>query len=262
MSHERIKHFYEANPRMVSSPFGGVDSINIPLLNEVLAKLDIDLTGMRVVDVGCGRGYIEDLLIARHGQYIGVDTVVSRRGFPLVQADAMHLPFPDGSMDGLFCIDASEHFPDPMAAAREFYRVLRPGGIFFLSAPNYANIAGLVKKTWESLGLYEKNTWAPFGRWQPQELEQPLTPRFIRRLYRQAGFNIVRAVGHAPEVGLGLFPFVDHPRMPEAIQFRLQRLFAAIGPHVVERAPAASLHLFWRMEKPETERTVRKIEVH
>ena len=64
-----------------------------------------------------------------------------------------------------------------------------------------------------------------------------------------AGFTGIRAVGHGAEVGLGLFPWVDHPRMPEAVQFRLQRLFARLGPAVARRVPAASLHLVWRMEK-------------
>lgn len=250
MPDDSIQRFYKANPRMVSSPFGGIDGIQTALLNEVLAKLDIDLTGKRVLDVGCGRGYIEDLVVARGGQYIGADFVVSRKGFPLVRADAAHLPFPGASMDALLCVDASEHFPDPPAAAREFFRVLRPGGVYFLSAPNYGNVAGVVKRACEGLGWYEKDTWAPFGRWQPQELEQPLTPSFIRDLYGAAGFTGICAIGHAPEVGLGLFPWVDHPRMPEAVQFRLQRFFAKVGPRIVEKAPAASLHLFWRMERP------------
>ena len=233
---------------MVSSPFGGVDAIHAGLLRDTLARLAIPLAGRAVLDVGCGRGYAETVVRAEGGRYTGLDFVVSRRGFPLVQGDAARLPFGDGQFDVAFCIDASEHFPEPEHAAAEVRRVLRPGGVFFLSAPNYGNVAGLVKWCCEAAGWYARDSWAPFGRWTPQEYERALTPRRIRRLYREAGFTRIHAVGHAEEVGLGLFPWVDHPRMPEAVQFRMQRLFARLGPAAIRTWPGSSLHLFWRMD--------------
>lgn len=42
--------------------------------------------------------------------------------------DAEHLPFPDDSFDALLCECAFCTFPDKATAAREFARVLRPGG--------------------------------------------------------------------------------------------------------------------------------------
>jgi SAM-dependent methyltransferase len=244
-----VRDFYTRHPRMVSSPFGGVDGIDAGALRATLDRLGLALDGRRVLDVGCGRGYAATLVEAAGGRYIGADFVVSRAGFALAQADAARLPFPDAAFDLLFCIDASEHFPDPAAAAREFHRVLRPGGALFLSAPNYANVAGLVKCWCEWRGTYARDTWAPFGRWQPQELEQPLTPRFIRRTYRDAGFARCRAVAHPPEVLLGLLPWADHPRAPDALRFRLQRAFRLLGPPIARCWPAASLHLFWRIDK-------------
>jgi len=243
-----IQEFYESNPLMVSSPFGGVNGINEALFFEVLDRMDIALDGRRILDVGCGRGYMDEPVRSRGGVYIGADFVVTRGGFPLAQADAGRLPFGDGTFDGLFCIDAMEHFPDLDGAAREFRRVLKPGGFWFLSAPNYSNVAGLVKRVYEGLGVYEKDTWAPFRNWQPQELEQPLTVRKVCRIARGAGFRVGALAGHGREVGLGLFPWIDHERMPEAIKFRLQRLFNAVGPPVVKAWPGASLHVFYRFD--------------
>jgi SAM-dependent methyltransferase len=247
---DTIRAFYKDNPRMVSSPFGGVDGIHDDLLIDVLGRLEIAFSGTKVLDVGCGRGFVGDVLGAVGADYTGLDFVVSRGGFRLAQGDAACLPFDNDTFDLVTCIDASEHFPQPEAAAAEFYRVLKPGGVFFLSAPNYGNVAGVVKKVYEGLGWYERNSWAPFGRWQAQEHELPLTPAFIRRLYGGAGFEEIRGIGYETEVGLGLFPWVDHPRMPEAIQFRLQRLFKWAGPTIASACPAASLHIFWRMNKP------------
>ena len=247
-----IRAFYQDNPRMVSSPFGGVHTFHRALFEEVLRALHINVRGKHVLDVGCGRGLVRETVEAAGGAYTGCDFVVSGGGFPLAQADAAALPFAGAAFDALFCIDASEHFPDPQRAAAEFHRVLRPGGVFFLSAPNYANVAGLVKWCCERTGRYAPRSWAPFGRWQPQEHEAPLTPRRIRRLYRAAGFGDMRCIGYGYEVGLGLCPWMDHPRTPEAIQFRLQRLFRTVGPAIARVCPTASLHLFWRIGKPDT----------
>ena len=243
-----VADFYRANPRMVSSPFGGVDGVRTGLLAEVWARLEIDPANKRVLDIGCGRGFIEDLVCARGGTYTGADFVVSRRGFPLVQADSAALPFADESFDLALCIDAFEHFPNPNHGAREIRRILRPGGVFFLSAPNYGNVAGVVKRVYEGLSWYAPRTWAPFGRWQPQEFELPITAGYVRRVFACAGFRTMRRIGHSAEVGLGLFPWIDHPRMPETVQFRLQRMFARIGPPVAAAAPTLSLHNFWRMD--------------
>ena len=234
---------------MVSSPFGGVDGIQEELFSGVLHNLDIDLKKKAVLDVGCGRGYAEKVVVEAGGNYVGMDFVVSRRGFRLVQGDAARLPFEEASFDVVMCVDASEHFPEPEQVAKELYRVLRPGGVFFLSAPNYGNVAGLVKVWCERWGRYAKNTWAPFGRWQAQEFEQALTMGWVRRLYSQAGFSQLKGIGYPAEVGLGLCPWMDHPKTPEAIQFRLQRLFRFLGPALVRMWPGSSLHVFWRMEK-------------
>lgn len=246
---EALRAYYELNPLMISSPFGGVNGIQEQLLADVLAALNISVSGRDVLDVGCGRGFLADPVDRWGGAYTGVDFVASRAGFRFALADGEALPFAADSFDLVFCVDAFEHFPNGPGAVAEFRRVLRPGGSVFLSAPNYGNVAGIVKWWCEHLGRYAKDTWAPFRQWQPQELEQCLTAAYLRRLFRRHGFNPARCIGHGPEVGLGLFPWMDHPRMPEAITFRLQRLFRTVGPAVARLCPGASLHGFWRMDK-------------
>lgn len=246
---QRFREYYRVNPDMVSSPFGGVDGIHREMMLKVFELLGIELNHRRVLDVGCGRGYAGDVVTECGGDYFGADLVASRTGVRMVVADGSELPFADAAFDAVLCIDVFEHFPDPVAAAREFHRLVRPGGFVFVSAPNYGNVAGPVKKACETFGGYEKDTWAPFGGWKAQELEQFVTGRRLRRVFRAGGFRRARVLAHPFEVDGGLFPWIAHPAMPDSIRFRLQRGFAAIGPWVARVWPGASLHLFWRIDR-------------
>lgn len=49
-----------------------------------------------------------------------------------VSGDAHQLPFRDGIFDGVVCLNAFEHFRDPLKVVSEIQRVLRPGGFVYV----------------------------------------------------------------------------------------------------------------------------------
>ena len=89
--------------------------------------------GARVLDLACGTGDLcRDLIRAGHAP-IGVDLsfgmlAAARTGAPLVQGDALRLPVPDGSVDGVTCGFALRNFVDLAPFLAELGRVTRPGG--------------------------------------------------------------------------------------------------------------------------------------
>jgi SAM-dependent methyltransferase len=85
-----------------------------------------------VLDIGCGSKPYRPLLIGATG-YVGLDSDPTRG--PDVVGSALDLPFQDASFDSVLCNEVIEHVPDPQLALREIHRVLRPGGLLYLTAP-------------------------------------------------------------------------------------------------------------------------------
>ncbi len=118
---------------------------------EEVAKLlsGFDLTGKRVLDIGCGIGGVDLLLAGKHGaaSVLGVDVEepllkrarakAAKAGFEgridyrLVRPGP--LPFEEAAFDVVFSKDAMIHIPDKPALFAEVQRVLRPRGAFIAS---------------------------------------------------------------------------------------------------------------------------------
>src|SRR5215831_14539518 len=101
-----------------------------------------DLRGQRVLDVAGGDGYWAAQARRRGAYAVSIDLARSKmvRGRQLtsapalMEADALRLPFLDGSFDRVMSICAIEHFDDGPRSLDEMARVLAPGGELVMSA--------------------------------------------------------------------------------------------------------------------------------
>ncbi len=89
--------------------------------------------GARVLDIACGTGDLCRDLRQRGMQPIGLDLshgmlVAARTDAPLVEADALRLPFPDRALDGATCGFALRNFVALPPFMDELGRAIRPGG--------------------------------------------------------------------------------------------------------------------------------------
>ncbi|MDP3792291.1 MAG: methyltransferase domain-containing protein [bacterium] len=97
----------------------------------------------KILNMGCGTGGTVNML-SRFGQVVNVDTsddalkFSKNRGISnLVKVENIDLPFQDSIFDIVVGLDVIEHIKDDEAALREWFRVLRRGGVIFLTAPAY-----------------------------------------------------------------------------------------------------------------------------
>lgn len=109
----------------------------------------LDLSGCKVLDIGCGLGAIDILLIEEHkaDHIVCIDvepeliqqaklnaarsSVADQLDIQLVKPGP--LPFGDEQFDVVFSKDAIIHIPDKQACYEEILRVLKPGGQLAIS---------------------------------------------------------------------------------------------------------------------------------
>ena len=92
---------------------------------------DYGLEGKRVLEVGSGRGYLQDVVT----DYTGLDLSASVAGHyhkPFVVGSATKLPFETSSFDAIWTVWVLEHIGEPERALLEMRRVLKPRGLLFL----------------------------------------------------------------------------------------------------------------------------------
>jgi len=108
----------------------------------------------RVLDVGCGAGFLSNHLAREGFEVTGLDAsqgsieVAARHDATgkaqYLLGDALRLPFPDACFDAVCAMDFLEHVEDPAKAVAEMARVLKPGGTFFFHTFNRNPVAWLV----------------------------------------------------------------------------------------------------------------------
>jgi SAM-dependent methyltransferase len=133
--------------------------------------------GSRVLDVGAGPCRYRDLF--EHCEYQTQDFCQYEKpetapGKPWTYGDIDHvcdiaaIPVADASFDAILCTEVLEHVPHPLRALQEFARILKDGGLLFLTAPL-------------GCGLHQ----------EPYHYYGGFTPHFYRRFLPEVGFEVL-----------------------------------------------------------------------
>lgn len=110
---------------------------------------EFSLFSKRVLDLGCGFGHNSFLISQKGARVFSLDIekdivyvvnlkrkLTFERVFPLV-GDGFFLPFKDDSFDIVICTHTFEHLKNLSDFIKEIKRVLKDGGVLYLTIPNY-----------------------------------------------------------------------------------------------------------------------------
>jgi SAM-dependent methyltransferase len=163
-----------------------------------------------VVDLGCGRGELLELLREAQVGARGVDANASAvadcraRGLDVVQGDLVDFLRiqAEGSLGAVFAAQVAEHLPPDVLVAlvRETRRALRPGGLMVLETVNPRSLVGF-------LDIYTRDLTH----------EQPLHPDTLRFMAAAAGFSEVRVELRSPVEPAARLQAIPTDGLPPAV---------------------------------------------
>jgi 2-polyprenyl-6-hydroxyphenyl methylase / 3-demethylubiquinone-9 3-methyltransferase len=170
-----------------------VNEFRVALLEDWLGS---ELDRRIVVDLGCGGGLLARPLASAGARVVGIDTsprslraASEKVGHRFVCADALRTPLASGSADVVLLADVIEHLADPSAALREAARLLRRGGVCFVSTINRTRRAKwLAVRLAEGIGLMPRGT---------HDSELFITPDELRVRARACGLELEALQGES-----------------------------------------------------------------
>jgi ubiquinone/menaquinone biosynthesis C-methylase UbiE len=101
--------------------------------HDLIMRLVSPKSGQKILDVGCGKGRIEQFLAERAPgvEVVSSDVTSEAKKYikgTFVQCSMTSMPFPDETFDAVLCLHVVAHFKDGEQGIKEAFRVLKKGG--------------------------------------------------------------------------------------------------------------------------------------
>jgi ubiquinone/menaquinone biosynthesis C-methylase UbiE len=116
------------------------------VIEELEALLNTIPKGSRVLDVGCGTAHLTNWIKQKGFEVCGIEPSkemfdLAVKNFPDIEIKkgiSSDIPYPDNSFDLIVSFEVMRYLDknENIATYKEFHRVLKPGGIFFVTQVN------------------------------------------------------------------------------------------------------------------------------
>jgi SAM-dependent methyltransferase len=128
----------------------------------------------KVIDIGCGDGMIDSLIMQRRPDISisGIDILVRDRTYiPVIVFDGQTIPYPAGSFDAVLFIDVLHHADNPEKLLREAKRVSKDT-IIIKDHTKDGVLAGLTLRVMDWVGNAYHGVALPYCYWTERQWQE------------------------------------------------------------------------------------------
>lgn len=153
-----------------------------------------------VLDIASGAGYGTSFLSNYAKHIYGIDyssqaikyskTLYGKnKNLEFLQGNAENIPIEDSFLDVVVSLETIEHIPNPEKFVKEVVRVLKPGGVFYVSTPNddeftegneyhlheftFTELNRLIRKYFKNYEYYYQGSWFASGVLNKHNFTEP-----------------------------------------------------------------------------------------
>ncbi|HWN99000.1 MAG TPA: class I SAM-dependent methyltransferase [Blastocatellia bacterium] len=148
--------------------------------DELLCSFETYRQSNNILDIGCGSGHFLKVAGGRGWSAYGTEVAssafeqLSKLRIEAFCGNLESASYAAAFFDIAYCSEVIEHLPDPVTLLAEIARIVRPGGLLYLTTPNFNSLSRrLLGSKWRVIG---------------KEHVCYFTPATLARAIREAGF--------------------------------------------------------------------------
>jgi 2-polyprenyl-3-methyl-5-hydroxy-6-metoxy-1,4-benzoquinol methylase len=193
-------HWTAANPGAGVSSSDHFQKVIIGLVTRHLAK------NSKVLDLGAGSGLFSALLTQNGYEVTSADLFPERCSVPCLDVD-LNTDFSASfanDFDAICCLETIEHVENPRSLLRQCNKILKPGGMLFISTPDVSGIYSRVKFFFTGeFAMFNEATYrtighiTPISHWQMIRMLKETELEIMEQIDYDGSFGIPRTAGDA-----------------------------------------------------------------
>lgn len=154
----------------------------------------------KLVELGCGQAQVPCVMV-RNGRLVAENIYGTDQSLEAIKLANQYVPggnfsvqdlhalnYPDNFFDLCIMLETIEHLEQPEVVLQKAFQTIKPGGLFYLSFPNYMHLPWLAVRLLSQ--LFNKPNWILL-----QPVDKIYTVCSIKKMVQMAGFQFVSGFG-------------------------------------------------------------------